>query len=192
MKTWKRKAKVITLAASILFALSAGLIIWDGLTDELGPADVGLVFGNKVMPSGEPSARLLSRLNRTIQLYSTNYFEKVIVSGGLGKEGFNEALVMKDYLVSQGIPESNLLVDNNGMNTFMTVENSLQIMEKNNLSSVMVISNYFHIPRIKLACSKFDLGSVYSAHAYYFGLRDIYSIFREVIAYGYYLVRPYP
>ena len=192
MKTWIRKVKVIILIALSLFAISAGLIIWDGLTDDLEQADVGLVFGNKVMPSGEPSARLLSRLNRTIQLYSTSYFEKIIVSGGLGREGFDEALVMKDYLVSQGIPESNVLVDNNGMNTFMTVENSLKIMEEENLSSVMVISNYFHIPRIKLACGKFGLGSVYSAHAYYFGLRDVYSITREVIAFGYYLVRPYP
>jgi vancomycin permeability regulator SanA len=192
MKNKKRKVKVIILVALILFAIASGLIIWDGLTDELGSADVGILFGNQVLPSGEPSARLYSRLNKAIDLYSDNYFEKIIVSGGLGKEGHDEALVMKEHLISQGIPENNILVDSNGLNTYMTVENSINIMEENNFTNAMVISNYFHLPRIKMACNRFGIESVYSAHAHYFGLRDLYSITREVIAYGYYLIRSYP
>ena len=109
-----------------------------------------------------------------------------------GKEGVDEALVMKEHLMSQGIPESIILVDSDGMNTYVSIENSLKIMEENNFSSVMVVSNYFHIPRIKLACNKFGFESVYSAHAHYFGFRDVYSIVRELIAYGNYLVRSYP
>ena len=192
MKKLKRKAKVIILVALVLFAIASGLIIWDGLTDELGQADVGILFGNQVLPSGEPSARLYSRLEKAIELYNDNYFEKIIVSGGLGKEGHDEALVMKEHLISEGIPENNILVDSDGLNTYMTIANSLTIIEENDFNSVLVISNYFHIPRIKMACNRFGLESVYSAHAHYFGLRDVYSITREVVAYGYYLVRSYP
>jgi len=192
MKKLKRKVKVIILVALILFTIASGLIIWDGLTDELGQADVGILFGNQVLPSGEPSARLNSRVDKAIELYNDNFFEKIIVSGGLGKEGHDEALVMKDHLISQGIPENNILVDSDGFNTYMTVENSLTIIEENDFDSVLVISNYFHIPRIKMACKRFGIELVYSAHAHYFGLRDVYSITREVIAYGYYLGRSYP
>ncbi len=192
MKIWNRKVKVILLIALCLFAIAPGLIIWDGLTDELGPADVGVVFGNQVLPSGEPSARLSARLDRAIQLYSTSYFNKVIVSGGLGREGFDEAIVMKDYLIAQGIPEANIILDNQGLDTYLSVENASKIMEENHYTSILVISQYFHIPRIKLACKRFGIDSVFSANANYFGLRDIYSIIREVIAYGYYLVRSYP
>ena len=192
MENPKRKVKVIVLVGLILFAIGSGLIIWDGLTDELGQADVGILFGNQVLPSGEPSARLHSRLEKAIELYNDNYFEKIIVSGGLGKEGHDEALVMKEHLISEGIPENNILVDSDGLNTYMTIANSLTIIEENDFNSVMVISNYFHLPRIKMACNRFGLESVYSAHAHYFGLRDVYSITREVVAYGYYLVRSYP
>ena len=192
MKKLKRKAKVIILVALVLFAIASGLIIWDGLTDELGQADVGILFGNQVLPSGEPSARLYSRLEKAIELYNDNYFEKIIVSGGLGKEGHDEALVMKEHLISEGIPENNILVDSDGLNTYMTIANSLTIIEENDFNSVLVISNYFHIPRIKMTCNRFGLESVYSAHAHYFGLRDVYSITRAVVAYGYYLVRSYP
>jgi len=192
MKEKKRKVKAIILVALILFAIASSLIICDGLTDELEQADVGILFGNQVLPSGEPSARLYSRLEKTIELYNDNYFEKIIVSGGLGKEGHNEAFVMKDHLITEGIPENNILVDSDGLNTYMTIANSLAIIEENEFNSVMVISNYFHIPRIKMACNRFGLESVYSAHAHYFGLRDLYSVTREVIAYGYYLIRSYP
>ena len=192
MKKPKRKVKVIILVALVLFAIASGLIIWDGLTDELGQVDVGILFGNQVLPSGEPSARLHSRLEKAVELFNDNYFEFIIVSGGLGKEGHDEALVMKEHLISEGMPESNILVDSNGLNTYMTVANSLKIIEENEFNSVLVISNYFHIPRIKMVCNRFGIDSVYSAHAHYFGLRDVYSITREVVAYGYYLVRPYP
>ena len=114
------------------------------------------------------------------------------MSGGLGREGFDEAIVMKDYLIAQGIPEANIILDNQGLDTYLSVENASKIMEENHYTSILVISQYFHIPRIKLACKRFGIDSVFSANANYFGLRDIYSIIREVIAYGYYLVRSYP
>ena len=192
MSNLKRKIKIVILVGFVLFAIASGLIIWDGLTDELGKADVGILFGNQVLPSGEPSARLLSRLEKAVELYNDNYFEMIIVSGGLGKEGHDEALVMKDHLISEGIPETNILVDSDGLNTYMTIANTLPIIEENDFNSVMVISNYFHIPRIKMACNRFGIETVYSGHAHYFGLRDVYSITREIIAYGYYMVRSYP
>lgn len=188
----KRKARVTLGIAAGLYALFSGLIIWDGLTDELGPADVGSVFGNQVLPSGEPSALLTARLDRAVQLYSTGYFDTVIVSGGPGRGGFYEADVMKDYLIAQGIPEANIIPDNQGLDSYMSVENAGKILEENHYTSVLVISQYFHLPRIKLACKRFGIKTVFSANARYFGLRDLYSIIREVIAYGYYLVRSYP
>lgn len=54
-------------------------------------------------------------------------------------------------------------------------------MEKHHWKSVLVITQYFHIPRSRLALSRAGIDPVYSAHARYFELRDIYSIVREVI-----------
>ena len=95
---------------------------------------------------------------------------------------------MKDYLVENGIPDQAVLLDQNGYNTYMTAQNTKTIMSEMDLNSVTVISQYFHITRRKLAFRKVGLDKVYSAHAKYFGIRDLYSLFREFFAYYKYLL----
>ena len=107
----------LLLAVAILYSLSALTLAIIGLHEDYQPSDAGVVFGNKVEPSGEPSPSLASRLDKTIKLYRLGYFPAVIVSGGMGKEGWDEAQVMADYLANQGIPRSAILVDHAGNNT---------------------------------------------------------------------------
>jgi uncharacterized SAM-binding protein YcdF (DUF218 family) len=52
-----------------------------------------------------------------------------------------------------------------------------------NIESVMVITQYFHITRTKLAFNKLGFKNVYAAHAEIFEYRDLYSIIREFPAY---------
>jgi len=180
-----------------LKGLFFGLILWfcihtivtvvDGLTDEVGRSDVGIVLGNKVELDGQPSKRLQSRLDKAVELYNKKYFDNIIVSGGLGQEGYDEAQVMKDYLVNAGIPSDVIIVDNKGENTQMTAENSKSIMDSNNFQTATVITQYYHVTRTKLAFNNAGVKEVYSAHARIFELRDIYSLVREFFAYYQYL-----
>ena len=48
---------------------------------------------------------------------------------------------------------------------------------------------YFHVPRMRLALRRSGVAPVFSAHARYFEMRDVYSIAREVVGYGAYLLR---
>lgn len=184
------KKGVIYLSGIIFFwiLIHTLIITIDGLKDNIEVCDVAVVLGNKVELDGNPSKGLKGRLDRAVELYKKNYFNYVIVSGGIGKEGFDEAAVMKDYLIKKGIPDNNIISDNNGYNTFMTAQNSKVIMDKMDLNSVMVISQFFHITRTKLAFKKVGFEKVYSAHAKYFGIRDIYSLVREFFAYYKYLL----
>jgi vancomycin permeability regulator SanA len=177
----------ITLALFFALVLQVIFLSFDGLKDELKKADVAVVLGNKVELDGQPSERLQGRLDRAAQLYEQQYFKYIIVSGGVGKEGFDEAVVMKDYLVKKSIPEDAIFVDSDGYNTLMTAQNAKEIMDNNNLQSVMVISQFYHISRTKLAFKKLGFKDVYSAHAKYFEIRDFYSIAREIPAYYKYL-----
>lgn len=165
------------------FTLHTLSIIIDGLTDELGPADVAVILGNKVEPDGQPSARLKSRLDCAISLYYQGYFPRIIVSGGVGKEGFDEAIVMRDYLMRKGIHQKNILVDSQGKTTFHTAQNSVALMKQRGYRTIMVISQYYHISRTKLAFRKMEIKQIYSAHARFFEWRDLYSIPREVVGY---------
>jgi len=170
------------------FIIHSVIIILDGLNDELKPADVAVVLGNKVELNGQPSERLKARLDRTVELYEEGYFPMIIVSGGIGVEGFDEAKVMKAYLVDQGIPGEKILEDNNGYNSYMTAQNASRIMKELELDSAMIITQYYHISRTKLAFREMDVSDVYGAHARFFEVRDIYSTIREFPAYYKYLI----
>jgi vancomycin permeability regulator SanA len=174
---------------SLFFIVPAIFIVTDGLVDELHQADVGVVLGNTVNPDGKPSPRLQARLDKTIELYQKGLFPNIIVSGGFGVEGFDEAVVMRQYLIDHNIPSDSINVDSEGKTTGLTAKNSAEIMKRNNWQSALIVSQYFHISRTRLAFTNYGILNVYSAHANYFELRDLYSIVREVIGYFSYLLK---
>ena len=184
-----KKILFLVFLLSLFVIVPAVLIVADGLTDEIHQADVAVVLGNTVEKNGLPSARLQARLDKTVELYQNGLFTNIIVSGGFGSEGFDEALVMRQYLISRGIPENCIRVDSIGNTTALTAKNASQIMKQNNWQSALIISQYFHISRTRLAFAHYGVNPIYSAHANYFELRDLYSIFREVIGYFSYSLR---
>lgn len=183
----KRWLFILCSAPVLGLFLGTAVIVIDGLNDRLGKADVALVLGNTVESDGKPSRRLQARLDRTVQLYKEGDFPLVIASGGVGKEGYDEGVVMRDYLVAQGIPAGSVLVDSQGTTTWASARNTLQIVRERRLTSVLVVSQYFHLPRARLALRRFGVEAVYSAHAFFFEARDGYSSVREVFGYGQYL-----
>jgi vancomycin permeability regulator SanA len=185
-RSWRAFAAVGATFLSV-FLVAALVLVTAGMRDEIHEADVAVVLGNTVNPDGSPSHRLAARLDMAVHLYQRGLFKNVIVSGGVGREGFDEAEVMKDYLVKRGVPQISIVVDSLGVTTAATARNTAAIAKTHRWSSVLVISQYFHIPRCRLALSQAGLFPVYAAHAPYFELRDIYSTFREVIGYVAYL-----
>jgi vancomycin permeability regulator SanA len=179
------------LVGAAAFALGVAVLAWDGLHDDIRSADLGVVLGNTVYPDGTPSPRLAARLDRALELYREGIFHLVLVSGATGKEGQDEALVMRDYLLQRGVPTADVLVDSNGDSTFATAANTHKLMQQRGLQSAVVISQYFHVPRARLALRRFGVAKVYSAHARYFELRDLYSAPRELIAFLRYSFRSY-
>jgi len=190
---WRKRIKraLLLTASSVMlaFILSAIWIVADGLTDDIQAADVAIVPGNTVEKDGRPSARLRARLDQTATLYRQGLFRDVIVSGGVGGEGFDEAEVMKRYLVENGVPEGRVHVDSGGATTRLTARNAARMMGENGWRSAIVVTQYFHVPRMRLAVKRSGVAPVFSAHAQYFELRDVYSTAREVVGCGAYLLR---
>ncbi|MBP3950738.1 YdcF family protein [Bacillus sp. YZJH907-2] len=171
------------------FVIHTIIILVDGLNDEVANVDVAVVLGNKVELDGVPSDRLKARLDKAIELFEDGYFPLILVSGGVGKEGYDEAEIMKDYLQQNDVPSEAILVDSDGYNSFRTAQNTKEIISDMNVESVLVISQYFHITRTKLAFRKLGFRHIYSAHADYVESRDIYSTIREFPAYYKYLLK---
>lgn len=165
----------------MLLAVSAALVC-DGLYDNASASDVGIVLGSKVMPDGTPSNRLRARLDRAADLYAQGFFKHVIVSGGTGLEGVSEARVMANYLVGQRkIPADAIILDEHGYTTRLTAQNSATLMHSHGFETAVVVTQYFHITRSRLALHQAGVVRVTSAHPSYFELRDLYSIARETV-----------
>ena len=175
---------------ALAFIFFVGLLVFSGLNDRLGRADIGLVLGNQVSPDGTPSARLQARLDRAAELYREGWFPMIVVSGATGVEGFPEGTAMKNYLVSVGIPADAIIVDDLGFDTWASARNTARILQEHKANSVFVITQFYHIPRSRLALSRFGVTTIYNTHADYFEGRDTYSTLREIPAWLKYRFRP--
>ncbi len=174
-----------------VFARAASAIVISGLNDSSAYGDLIVVPGNTVAPDGTPVPRLQARLNAALRLYREGRGQRIFVSGGTGKEGFDEAVSMADYLVRHGVPSSAIIKDSHGVNTAATDRNASQYMRASGLESASVATQYFHVPRMKLALERNGVVVTRTAHARYFEARDLYSIPREVVAYATYYAKPF-
>jgi vancomycin permeability regulator SanA len=189
LMAWLKRIMTWTALAGIgVFVVAAGLIAISGLRDDVRPADVAVVLGNEVRADGTPHPRLAARLDAALALYDSGVVKNVIVSGGVGRSGFDEAAVMKAYLAGRGLPADRIVADSLGVTTGATATNTAAILRQKGWSSVVVVSQYFHIPRCRLAMRRVGITPVYSAHARYFEWRDLYSTAREVVGYPAYLL----
>lgn len=174
----------------LLFALAIFIAV-DGLSDELHIADVAVVLGTTAKPDGTPSRSLKTRLDKAAEVFQEGLVAHIIVSGGRETSGVLEGEVMRSYLISIGIPKNSIIVDNAGVDTFATAENVAAIMRENDWTSVMVVSQFYHIPRVKLALKRFGIVEIYGAHAEWITAMSAIWLAREVIAYPVYFFRAY-
>ncbi|MCP4223712.1 MAG: YdcF family protein [Actinomycetia bacterium] len=179
--------KTVLLAVGF-FALIALVLVVDGLTDSAEASDVVVVLGNEVRADGSPSARLAARLDAAVGIYEAGLADAVIVRGAVGKSGHDEAVVMADYLVAEGIPSAVIIIASEGATTRATAVNSAAVMNERGWTSAIVATQYFHVARSRLAFEQEGVDRVTTVHADLVELRDVYSVAREVPAYARYFL----
>lgn len=183
MRRFYKIIKSILLLIVVWFLIHSIYITIDGLRDKHQNADVAIVLGNKINEDGTLSERLKARLDKSIELYNQQRVKTIIVSSGLGKEGFWEGSKMQEYLIGNKIPKEKILVDNYGNDTEKTVENSLRMMDSLKFKSAISVSQYFHQTRTKKLFRNKGFKNIESASPDYFEMRDFYSMLREFVAY---------
>lgn len=99
----------------------------------------------------EVTPLLRSRLDKAIQYYKKNNGVKLIVSGGQGAdEPITEAAAMKKYLLSQDIPEYDIIEEGRSTTTYENMLFSKRIIEAREAGkdyTVMFTTNNYHVFR---------------------------------------------
>ena len=177
----------------LLFWISVHIIYItiDGMTDYKGAADVAIILGNRVYADGHLSSWLKGRTDKALQLYREKKVKKIFASGGISSKedgGYPEGDAMKKYLIQHGIPDEDIISDNYGRNTYYTAKNYLEWNKKKNYQSVIVVSQFYHITRIKYIFRRLGAKNVHGASSDDYEWRDIVGTLREVPAFYKYLI----
>lgn len=183
---------VVALLSLFWLIGHSALTILVGVNAAPRPSDVAVVLGNRVERSGAPSPHLRLRLDRAWELYRDGTVKYIIVSGGLGREGFEEADVMREYLMQRGAPAEKIFADREGYDTYESGRSAKIIMDAHGFSSAVVVSHYFHLPRALITFKRFGISNVSAAAVNRNpAWRDTYSVLREFAAFYFYLFRDY-
>jgi uncharacterized SAM-binding protein YcdF (DUF218 family) len=117
--------------------------------DEAQPADVILVLGAAEY-RGRPSPVLRARLDHALDLYARKLAPRILTTGGSGGDPiFTEGGVGRSYLMQHGVPSDAVIVESEGDSTVESTTMAAEIMRRMGLHSVIVVSDGYHIYRVK-------------------------------------------
>jgi len=145
---WKATALTVISLLVIIVLLSVR-IGQQSTREEAQPADVILVLGAAEY-RGRPSPVLRARLDHALELYHRKLAPRILTTGGPGGDPvFTEGGVGRSYLTSHGVPGDAIIVENEGESTVQSTAMAGEIMRRMGLHSVIVVSDGYHIYRVK-------------------------------------------
>lgn len=160
----KKKRKIILLllitilTSLIIYVVGTAIsIINYAKVDQTCEADVAIVLGAGVWDN-EPSPVFRERINHGIWLYENGYVKKLMFTGGIS-EGMSEsetAIAMR-YAVENGVPEHDILLEENSHITQENIANSKKIMTENGLETALIVSDPLHMKRAMLMARDYGI-----------------------------------
>jgi uncharacterized SAM-binding protein YcdF (DUF218 family) len=121
----------------------------------------GIVLGGFASLDADESAYFNGAADRFIQvlkLYKVGEIQHILISGGNSKAGsqaFREAAWVKNELVTMGVPDSVILIEDRSNNTLDNARNSKELLDSGHLQPpYLLITSAYHMPRATLLFNK--------------------------------------
>lgn len=158
------KRKFLLIGLLFLFIFSNGAIqneifrLWEipaTKLSETGHHKIGIVLGGVSWHDSDLDriqfVRGGDRLFQAIDLYKNNYIEKILFTSGSGqltKPEEIEAIPVKKYLLSIGIPDSAIVIESGSKNTYENALYSAKIIKDLNVTDTcLLITSALHMRR---------------------------------------------
>ena len=162
-----RKLKKVLLF--VLFSLLAGLMVIWGLSFYIGNAteafiyeeiekipssETVIVLGASVFSDGKLSPILQDRVDTALELYNKNKVKQFLLSGDHKTDDYNEVDAMNNYLLKKNVPQSKIILDHAGYDTYDSMFRSKAVF---NITEAIVVTQGFHLPRTIFIARNLDL-----------------------------------
>ena len=120
-------------------------------------ADAALVLGARVWPDGRASRFLRERIITGVRLYRRGLVDVIIMSGaGEDSSGHGEPAVMRRVAEQAGVPSDAIIEDPLGVDTYSSC---IRARDVYGMSSVIVATQEFHVPRAVWLCERLGLNA---------------------------------
>jgi SanA protein len=184
----------IVALARIIFLLNAYPQTFT--EDDVPAKQVAIVFGAEVKKDGTPSTILRDRIETAVALYKSGRVKKLLMSGDNRFVDYNEPESMRQYALTLGVPDSDIVLDYAGRRTYDTCYRAKDIF---GVDSAILVTQGFHMPRAFFLCNAFGIDAVgVKADNYYYLKRSrlIWNV-RELLAtvnsvWDVYVAKPIP
>lgn len=151
-----RRILTVTVAAAfaVWIASATAVLIWSS-RDEAQPAQAIVVLG-AAQYAGKPSPVLRARLDHALNLWNRHLASLLILTGGTGAgDTTSEAAVGRNYARKHGVPDSAILVENEGRTTSESMRAVAGMLEVRGLQTALLVSDPFHMLRLRILARRF-------------------------------------
>jgi SanA protein len=115
---------------------------------------VAIVFGAGLWRDGSPTPVLRDRVETAAELYFSGKVKKILMSGDNRFVEYNEPGAMRDYALSLGVPEEDIVLDFAGRRTYDTCYRAQAVF---GLGSAILVTQGYHLPRALYTCNILDI-----------------------------------
>ena len=121
------------------------------------PRRVAIVFGAGLWRDGTPTPVLQDRVQTAANLYFNGKVKKLLMSGDNRFVEYNEPEAMRQFALSLGVPDEDIVLDYAGRRTYDTCYRARDIFRAD---SVILVTQDFHLPRALFLCNMLGVDAV--------------------------------
>ncbi|HEY7071652.1 MAG TPA: YdcF family protein [Acidimicrobiales bacterium] len=160
---WVWRGVLVVAGLLLVYLLVTFVQVWmASRRDDARPADAIVVMG-AAQYNCTPSPVLEERLQHALDLYQSGIANTIVVTGGKrAGDRCTEATAGADYLLANGVPDANVLRENQGANSWESLAAAARILRERDMTRAVLVTDGYHALRVEAIADELGLDAVVS------------------------------
>jgi uncharacterized SAM-binding protein YcdF (DUF218 family) len=124
--------------------------VWSASRRDASRPSQAIIVMGAAQYNGTPSPVLKARLDHAAELYEAKIAPIIVLTGGRQPgDQYTEAAASASYLTRAGIPESDLLLESDGRNSWQSLASAARFLKARGITKVVLVSSPYHSLRVE-------------------------------------------